>query len=259
MPCADRELDVLVGRRASARVDVAVVRRRRACGSTHAASNAAARPMPPLMQSVASPRRAPRRFISCSEGGRDPRAGGADRVAERDGAAVHVQALGVEAQLAVAGQHLGREGLVHLDEVEVVEAQRQVLEQPLHRRHHADAHDVRIDARRGHAQQPGQRLHLQRVARSRGASPACAAAPSVMPEEFPAVTVPPSSLKTGGSLPQRRQRGLRARVLVARDLLLALACRGGHGHDLGVEAALRDRPARRAPGCAARTRPAPRG
>ena len=38
-----------------------------------------------------------------------------------DGPAVHVECVGVDAQVAVAGDDLGGEGLVDLDEVEVVD------------------------------------------------------------------------------------------------------------------------------------------
>src|SRR5947208_209972 len=51
----------------------------------------------------------------------DARARGAQRVAERDGAAVDVGALAVEAQLTLDGDVLRGEGLVDLDEIEVRE------------------------------------------------------------------------------------------------------------------------------------------
>ena len=50
----------------------------------------------------------------------DARAGRADRVAERDGAAVHVHALGVQLQLAQDGQALRGERLVQLEQVDAV-------------------------------------------------------------------------------------------------------------------------------------------
>src|SRR5690606_18839682 len=51
----------------------------------------------------------------------DARARRADRVTERDGAAVHVDAVPVPAQLATIGQSLHRERLVRLDQVVVVD------------------------------------------------------------------------------------------------------------------------------------------
>src|SRR3712207_4832646 len=46
---------------------------------------------------------------------RDARARAADRMPERDGAAVDVEAVAVEMQLAVAGDHLRRECFVEFD------------------------------------------------------------------------------------------------------------------------------------------------
>ncbi len=86
---------------------------------------------------------------------------------QRDRAALDVQALGVEAQLAIAGDDLGGEGLVDLDEVEVREPEGEPLEQPLHGGHDADPHDVGIDARRSDAQDPRHGLDPHGVARSR--------------------------------------------------------------------------------------------
>src|SRR5688572_30455346 len=51
------------------------------------------------------------------------RARAADGMAERDRAAVDVHAGGVEAELADAGERLGGERLVELDEVDVGDAQ----------------------------------------------------------------------------------------------------------------------------------------
>src|ERR1700733_1915160 len=55
------------------------------------------------------------------DGGGDPRPGHAERVAHRDGAAVHVQLVDVDAQLPVGRDDLGRERLVDLDQVDVVD------------------------------------------------------------------------------------------------------------------------------------------
>ena len=65
-----------------------------------------------------------------------------------------------------------------------------------------------------------------------------AAAPSVMPEELPAVTVPVSSLKTGGQLGEPGEVGVGARVLVRDELDLALPARHLHRKGLGREPAL---------------------
>ena len=87
-----------------------------------------------------------------------------------------------------------------------------------------------------------------------------AAAPSLMPDALPAVTVPPSVLKAG---PQRLQLlGRRAgpRVLVGVELegLALLRARNLDRHDLGLELAALDGRDRLAAGSRPRTRPAPR-
>src|SRR5262249_36865777 len=53
--------------------------------------------------------------------GHEPRAGGAERVPERDRAAVRVEPVRVGAQLAHPGEGHGGEGLVHLVALDVVE------------------------------------------------------------------------------------------------------------------------------------------
>src|SRR5260370_11422981 len=53
------------------------------------------------------------------QGGGDPGAGHAERVAQGDGAAVHVEPVDVDAELAVGGDDLRRERLVDLDQVDV--------------------------------------------------------------------------------------------------------------------------------------------
>ena len=62
-------------------------------------SNTAAAPMPPPMHIETTPYFTPRRFISWSERGGQLGAGAAQRVAERDGAAVDVDLVDVDAEL----------------------------------------------------------------------------------------------------------------------------------------------------------------
>src|SRR5262245_35994577 len=72
--------------------------------------------------------------------GQHTRAGAADRVAERDRAAVHVQALRVDLELLAQRDHLHAERLVQLDQVEVLHAalqqRAQLLGRDLGRHHH---------------------------------------------------------------------------------------------------------------------------
>src|SRR5262249_34718783 len=62
------------------------------------------------------------------EGDDDARAGGADRVAERHRAAAHVELLGGDLHIAGHRQGDGGEGLVHLEEIDLVDAQAGALE-----------------------------------------------------------------------------------------------------------------------------------
>src|SRR5574338_245335 len=80
---------------------------------------------------------------------------------QRDGAAVHVDLLAVEAQLLFDGQILRRKGFVDLDQVHVVELKPGLL-QGFSPRFSASARDITTTA----------------------------APPSTMPEALPAVTVP---------------------------------------------------------------------
>ena len=58
----------------------------------------------------------------------DPAAASANRVPERDGAAVYVQAVPVQAERSPVGQNLGRERLVQLDQIIVIERRTGSLE-----------------------------------------------------------------------------------------------------------------------------------
>src|SRR5713101_8331754 len=72
----------------------------------------------------------------------DARAGGAQRMAERDGAAVEIGPALVDAEFAHAGDRLRGEGLVDLDDVDVLDGEAGALQRLLRRRHRADAHEL---------------------------------------------------------------------------------------------------------------------
>src|SRR5215207_2109550 len=76
----------------------------------------------------------------------DAGARGADRMADGDCAAVDVHDLRVPAHVLVDGERLRREGLVRLDEVEVLDLPAGPLERLARGRDRAGAHDRRIDA-----------------------------------------------------------------------------------------------------------------
>ena len=75
-----------------------------------------------------------------------PRAGRAERMAERDRAAVHVDPLRIGAELLLPGADDRREGLVHLEEVDVVDAQLVALEDLARGGDRAGEHDHGVDA-----------------------------------------------------------------------------------------------------------------
>src|SRR5208337_5288374 len=58
---------------------------------------------------------------------RSARSGAADGMAKRDGAAVDVEFLAIEMQLAVARQHLGGEGFIEFDQIEAAEVEAVLL------------------------------------------------------------------------------------------------------------------------------------
>src|SRR5260221_14532773 len=88
---------------------------------------------------------------------------GAERMTQRDGAAVRVQLILVDAQLAHHSQRLRRECLVELDHINVGELQVGARERPAHRFDRSNAHDLRRDARHRHGQHARSRRHAHRA------------------------------------------------------------------------------------------------
>jgi hypothetical protein len=88
----------------------------------------------------------------------------AERVAERDGAAIGVDVRRVvgKAELAQDRERLGGEGFVKLDHRHLGERQAGALEQAAGRGHRADAHDARGDAGAGHRDDAGERRQAVR-------------------------------------------------------------------------------------------------
>src|SRR4051812_32188866 len=93
----------------------------------------------------------------------EARARGAERVPERDRAAVHVHAVHVRVELAAPGGDDRREGLVDLDEVDVVHLHAVALEQLLRRRDRAGEHDHGVDADGRLVDDPRARLEPERL------------------------------------------------------------------------------------------------
>src|SRR5260221_591877 len=89
---------------------------------------------------------------------RQDRAGGADRMAERDRAAVRVDLRRVEAEVLGHRHRLHGERLVRLDDVHVGRLEPGLFEHPLHRRYGPQAHELRLKARVRIGDEPRQRL-----------------------------------------------------------------------------------------------------
>ena len=91
--------------------------------SIYTVSTIAAMPWPPPMQAVASPRFSAAAPQLERQRQQQARAGHAERMAERDRAAVDVDLVAIEAELLLDGEILRGERLVDLDEIDVVERQ----------------------------------------------------------------------------------------------------------------------------------------
>src|SRR5687767_12892253 len=90
----------------------------------------------------------------------EARAGHAVGMAERDGAAVHVQAVVRNADAVAAVDHLHREGLVQLPQIDVFHLLSGLFQELRYREHRADAHLFRIAAGGGEAAENAQRFQV---------------------------------------------------------------------------------------------------
>src|SRR5215218_10210469 len=92
------------------------------------------------------------------QGAGEAGAGAAERVAEGDRAAVDVEALLLDPELASAGEDLRGEGLAQLDQVELVDRQAGVLQRAGDGLDRPDAHEGGVDPRDTGGDHPRQRL-----------------------------------------------------------------------------------------------------
>ena len=146
--------------------------------------------------------------------GQQPRAGVAERVPERDRAAVDVDDRRVELlPLGQAGERLRRERLVELDRGEVAPADAGALQRLARRLDGADAVELRLDGAGGAARDPRQRR------RPPSAESSSAEAPSFIGDELPAVTVP--SLRNTGFSVASFSSVVSARMFSSRSSSLA--------------------------------------
>src|SRR5512141_1800861 len=90
--------------------------------------------------------------------GRDSRAGRGKRVTERNCAALPVELLPRNLELALDGACLSGERFVHLDDVHVVERETRRLQCLLRRGNRSDSHDLRIDAGKSPRHEPAEWL-----------------------------------------------------------------------------------------------------
>ena len=132
-------------------------------------------------------------------------------------------------------ERLRREGLVGFDEVEVGNRPAGLLQRVAGGRERARAHDRRVDAGRRPAGDAGERGR-PRLWASASVISTRAAAPSLIPDALPAVTVP-SFLKAGRG-GEGFGGGAGADILVLVDHGVALAALNRDGSDLVLEAAL---------------------
>ena len=89
---------------------------------------------------------------------RDAGAGRAERMAERDRAAVEVDACGVDAERIDDGERLAREGLVELHQIDVLDRQPSPREHLARGLDRPDPHDLGLAARDREGADRGQRL-----------------------------------------------------------------------------------------------------
>ena len=149
-----------------------------------------------------------------------------------------------------AGERLRGERLVELDDVDVVPADAGARERLVGRLDRRDPEDVGVDAVRAPSRRRAPAARGRAAAPARSSPISSMLAPSLSGEELPAVTVPPST--NAGVSSASFSSEVSARMPSSRVELDA-----GHRHDLAQHALVVGL-ARRAGGCAARTRPAPR-
>src|SRR6476646_1020208 len=99
---------------------------------------------------------APTAFLQDVAG--EPRAGHAEGMADGDRAAIDVVLLGIDAELVARIQTLAGEGFVQLPDVDIVDLQPVALQRLRHGGDWADAHVIRLAARRRPGNEAADRL-----------------------------------------------------------------------------------------------------
>ena len=148
------------------------------------------------MQADATPYFFPRRRSSSSSVSSQPRAARAERMTERDRAAVDVDLVAIEAELLLDGEYCAANASLISMRSRSPSVSSGALERLADRRRRPHAHDRRLDADRRPRHDAGRAASAPRAfaASLAGDAPA-RRAPSTMPLALPAVTTP-SFLKT---------------------------------------------------------------
>ena len=126
----------------------------------HIASSTVAMPWPPPMHWVASAYLPFSRFKQRGRLAEDARAGRAERMAERNRAAVDIDLIQRELQIADAGDRLRSEGFVELDDVELADLDAGALQRLARGADRTDAHDLRAAAADGDGFDRGQNVEV---------------------------------------------------------------------------------------------------
>ena len=145
-----------------------------------------AMPMPPPMHSVISAVALFATLELVERGAEQDRAGRAERVAERDRAAVDVDPLAVDAEVARGLQRHAANASLISHEVDVADLHAGALRAPSPRPARRRQHDHRLGAGGRHRADLRARLEAGASCRTRPSPSSTAAAPSTMPDELPA-------------------------------------------------------------------------
>jgi len=119
------------------------------------------------------------------EGGGNPGTRGSNRMPQRNGPAVDVHALQIQLQFPFAREHLRGEGFVEFDEIDLVRGNTRSGLELTQCRNRTQAHISGIYGGRREADKARQRREPA-VLTAFSEATMTAAAPSVIPEEFPA-------------------------------------------------------------------------
>ena len=94
-------------------------------------------------------------FVQQRDG--DARASAADRMAQGNGPAIHIELAWIQVKLTIAGQNLGSKGLVQFNQIKVTGLEAMLLLEFPQGRHRTDTHGSRIDSSRRYPHDSDQR------------------------------------------------------------------------------------------------------